>query len=83
MLLLFLCVLAFPLGFETDTVKYHCGPNAGPFSVDDCEIGWAYALLIVTTSLALYCPVLVYFTITDKQRKKQQGKAGQCLPKYM
>lgn len=50
------------MGFGSDFVRYHCGFSANIYNIGDCEIGWAYALVLVCTSLALYCPILVKFT---------------------
>ncbi|CAG7821649.1 unnamed protein product [Allacma fusca] len=72
--LLFLSLLLFPLGFDSDFVRYHCGVFSGPYNIADCEIGWAYALVLVCASLALYCPVLVKFTADIRY---------DALPKYL
>jgi hypothetical protein len=68
---LLLSLLMFPCGFGSDFVKQHCGPSAGFYMTGDCEVGWAYALLIVCTSLALYCPALANFTFYFKKRSVQ------------
>jgi hypothetical protein len=41
--------------------QLHCGP-AAYFSFGQCEIGWAYALAVTTTLLAIFCPILAQFT---------------------
>ena len=67
-------LLLFPLGFDSGFVRYHCGSYAGPYNIGDCEIGWAYALVLVCASLSLYCPVLVKFTADIRY---------DALPKYL
>jgi len=72
--LLFLALLVFPLGFQSEFMHIHCGSSAGPFNIAECEVGWAYALLIVSVSLALYCPILASFTADIRY---------EALPKYL
>jgi len=72
--LLIVSLLGFPLGFTSGFVRHHCGPSASVYSPGDCEIGWAYALVLVSTSLSLYCPVLVKFTAEIRYG---------ALPKYL
>ncbi|CAD5228905.1 unnamed protein product [Bursaphelenchus okinawaensis] len=51
------CIL-FPMGWDTQEVRDSCGTNADKFLLGDCELGWAYIILLVGAGLMLVCGAL-------------------------
>ncbi|KAK3582932.1 hypothetical protein CHS0354_019936 [Potamilus streckersoni] len=51
-------ILACPLGLNSSFFRFYCGQLASAFYSGSCDMGWAYMLAIVGTSLSIFCPIL-------------------------
>lgn len=41
-LLLLISIILFPVGWGSAKVQYDCGPQAQPFSMGACHLGWSF-----------------------------------------
>ncbi|ELU15995.1 hypothetical protein CAPTEDRAFT_41660, partial [Capitella teleta] len=56
--LIIISLVVYPVGLDCSFVRHHCGPHSKAYFADNCHIGWAYVLAIMSTALAMFCPVL-------------------------
>ncbi|XP_070572258.1 LHFPL tetraspan subfamily member 7 protein-like [Ptychodera flava] len=59
-LILMAGLVLFPLGLDNAFVRQYCGQSA-IFNAGDCEIGWGYMLAIMSTAIAMFCPVFAKY----------------------
>ena len=65
---MFLGCLAFPAGWNNDTVRRVCGSSADLFDKAECGIRWAYILAIVGIFDAFILAILA-FVLATRQAK--------------
>ncbi|KAL3857234.1 hypothetical protein ACJMK2_011926 [Sinanodonta woodiana] len=54
-------ILSCPFGFNSRFFRSYCGQSASVFYSGTCDMGWAYMLAIVGTSLSAFCPILSHW----------------------
>lgn len=69
-------LVVFPVGLDSPVVQHYC-PGAEIYKPGGCQIGWAYLLAIVATSLAFFAPFLAQYTdiSLDYQRQRSPKKS--------
>jgi hypothetical protein len=60
--LLIISLVVFPVGLDCSFVRHHCGAASRSYYAHHCHLGWAYVLAMMSTSLAMFCPVLSQYT---------------------
>ncbi|CAD5235057.1 unnamed protein product [Bursaphelenchus xylophilus] len=63
------CIL-FPMGWDNQEIKDSCGAHASKFLLGDCELGWAYIILLVGAGLMLICGTLSVCGAKSFRRKR-------------
>lgn len=79
-----LALMLYPAGWGAERIKVVCGDLAGPYSIGDCSLGWAFYLSFGATILTFICSVLsVQAEISTSSDKVQdeilEGKRLICL----
>lgn len=64
-------VITFPAGWDAEGVRQLCGDGAAKYNPGDCQIGWAYILIIAGTAVGLAAASLS-FSAGLKRRKIQE-----------
>ena len=64
-------VITFPAGWDAEQVLQLCGDGATKYNPGDCQIGWAYILIISGTAVGLVAAALS-FSAGLKRRKVQE-----------
>ncbi len=54
-------LVAFPVGLDSQFVRHYCR-DARAYHGGSCQIGWAFLLAIVGTSLSVFTPFLSQYT---------------------
>ena len=57
---LLIALIVYPAGFDDDTVRSVCGPNANDYFIDTCQVRWAYILGIIAFFNILILAVLAF-----------------------
>lgn len=55
-------IVLLPGSFGSPILQSFCGPDAFPYHLGHCHLGWSYGLAIVGTVMALFCPYLARHT---------------------
>lgn len=79
-----LALMLYPAGWGAERVKLVCGELAGPYSIGDCSLGWAFFLSLGATLVTFICSVLsVQAEISTSSDKVQdeilEGNTFICL----
>ncbi|XP_064163701.1 LHFPL tetraspan subfamily member 2a protein-like [Anguilla rostrata] len=83
-LFLILGLMLYPAGWGSDKVLAYCGPDASPYKLGLCSLGWAFYTAIGGTVLTFICAVFSaqaeIATSSDKvQEEIEEGKSLICL----
>ncbi|KAG2466663.1 LHFPL tetraspan subfamily member 2b [Erpetoichthys calabaricus] len=83
-LFLILGLMLYPAGWGSQKVLDYCGPDASPYRVGQCSLGWAFYTAIGGTVLTFICAVFSaqaeIATSSDKvQEEIEEGKSLICL----
>ncbi|XP_018614743.1 LHFPL tetraspan subfamily member 2a protein-like [Scleropages formosus] len=83
-LFLILGLMLYPAGWGSDKVQGYCGPDASPYKVGLCSLGWAFYTAIGGTVLTFLCAIFSaqaeIATSSDKvQEEIEEGKSLICL----
>ena len=74
-----LCYLAgvviFPVGWDVEAVKSVCGPEAGVYSLGDCEIGWAFIIILVGTAVAIAAAIMSWTPLLKRKKDDEHSYA--------
>ncbi|CAF0860468.1 unnamed protein product [Adineta ricciae] len=55
-----IALIIYPSGFDNDTVRSVCGPNANDFYIDTCQVRWAYIVAIIGFFNILILAILAF-----------------------
>ena len=55
-----IALIIYPSGFDNDTIRSVCGPNANDFYIDTCQVRWAYIIAIIGFFNILILAVLAF-----------------------
>ncbi|KAK1803326.1 hypothetical protein P4O66_004108 [Electrophorus voltai] len=83
-LFLILGLMLYPAGWGSDKVQLYCGPDASPYKLGLCSMGWAFYTALGATVLTFICAVFSaqaeIATSSDKvQEEIEEGKSLICL----
>lgn len=67
-------LVIFPAGMDEPPVQELCGAAAGKYNKADCDIGWAFIVIIVGTVFALIAGVFFSWT-TRRWRDKEDDES--------
>ena len=67
-------LVIFPAGMDEPPVRELCGAAAGKYNKADCDIGWAFIVIIVGTVFALIAGVFFSWT-TRRWRDKEDDES--------
>lgn len=62
-------LILFPAGMDDPVIRTLC-ENTAAFQLGNCQLGWAYIIMIVGTAIAIVATILSWSTI--KWREKDQ-----------
>ncbi|XP_014768693.1 LHFPL tetraspan subfamily member 2a protein [Octopus bimaculoides] len=77
-------LILYPAGWGTERVKKICGDLASPYNIDNCSLGWALYLNIVSICFIFICSTLSIQANHSMNRQKVQediltGKSLICI----
>lgn len=83
-LFLILGLMLYPAGWGCQKAEDYCGPEASPYKLGECSLGWAFYTAIGGTGLTFLCAVFSaqaeIATSSDRvQEEIEEGKSLICL----
>lgn len=82
---LLIALIVYPAGFDNDTIRQVCGPNANEFYLDTCQVRWAYILAMIAFGNVLILAILGFFLGTRQpkaERTKEIMNPNYAVSKY-
>lgn len=67
-------ILLFPAGMNQGEVKVFCGARAGRFKLGDCQLGWAFIIIIMGTGVALVATCMSWCTIRWREKHRDNQR---------